>query len=238
MRLPSGAIAAPCGTSISSITPTTWLVAGSMTWILSPAEFVWRTRAASAAVAEVSPDTQAARDLPLGILLRLPVLSAAMEAVAACCLRQGMQQHAAFHWLSGYNELFPDSKVLSRLLLVPRSLPGGERLQRRAAVLVTDYTPRVARPLAKENGLNAFLKELHNPKWAQATGWAQALAASSSAGSAALSSGSESITPGNSRRDPTHRAETRACKRGLHVSKSPLISRKLTALAPWAEANS
>ena len=44
MRLPSGATAAPWFTSMPSITPTTLLVAGSMTWTLSPALLVWMMR--------------------------------------------------------------------------------------------------------------------------------------------------------------------------------------------------
>src|SRR6185503_1232953 len=44
MRLPSGAAPTPLLTSMPSITPTTLLVAGSMTCTLSPALLVWMMR--------------------------------------------------------------------------------------------------------------------------------------------------------------------------------------------------
>src|SRR6516162_3198193 len=44
MRLPSADVATPWLASIPLISPTTLLVAGSMMWMLSPAELVWRMR--------------------------------------------------------------------------------------------------------------------------------------------------------------------------------------------------
>src|ERR1700730_16790223 len=44
MRLPSGDVATPWLASIPLISPTTLLVAGSMMWMLSPAELVWMMR--------------------------------------------------------------------------------------------------------------------------------------------------------------------------------------------------
>src|SRR3982074_2176849 len=44
MREPSGDTAIPWLASIPLISPTTLLVAGSMMWMLSPAEFVWMIR--------------------------------------------------------------------------------------------------------------------------------------------------------------------------------------------------
>ena len=51
MREPSGALVTPCGTSMSLITSTTLLVAGSIRWMLSPAALVWMMRAT-----DVAPD--------------------------------------------------------------------------------------------------------------------------------------------------------------------------------------
>src|ERR1700730_6800532 len=44
MRLPSGDVATPWLASIPLISPTTLLVAGSMMWMLSPAEWFWMMR--------------------------------------------------------------------------------------------------------------------------------------------------------------------------------------------------
>src|ERR1700736_6509626 len=44
MRLPSVDVATPWLASIPLISPTTLLVAGSMMWMLSPAELVWMMR--------------------------------------------------------------------------------------------------------------------------------------------------------------------------------------------------
>src|SRR5215472_11969443 len=44
MRLPSADVATPWLASIPLISPTTLLAAGSMMWMLSPAELVWMMR--------------------------------------------------------------------------------------------------------------------------------------------------------------------------------------------------
>src|ERR1700674_3278607 len=57
MRLPSGATAIPWLASIPLISPTTLFVAGSMMWMLSPAEFVWMIRSFGSGAALKENDT-------------------------------------------------------------------------------------------------------------------------------------------------------------------------------------
>src|SRR6266567_1352349 len=57
MRLPSGDTATPWPASIPLISPTTLFVAGSMMWMLSPAEFVWMIRSFDSCAARKEKDT-------------------------------------------------------------------------------------------------------------------------------------------------------------------------------------
>src|SRR6266567_3869665 len=57
MRLPSGDTATPWPASIPLISPTTLFVAGSMMWMLSPAEFVWMIRSLDCCAAAEEIDT-------------------------------------------------------------------------------------------------------------------------------------------------------------------------------------
>src|SRR5690348_10825518 len=118
MRWPSGATPTPWFTSMPSMTPTTLFVTGSITWMLSPALFVWMMRTLPACACGDAVPIRAARSeaatiaiseeirfvmvmsflirsgsrlahherfqrQPLGIGLRLEVLAAVVEEVAA-----------------------------------------------------------------------------------------------------------------------------------------------------------
>src|SRR5947207_1494634 len=127
MRLPSGEIAAPWLTSIPSITPTTLLVAGSMTWTLSPALLVWMIRTLFCAdrateSKTIAPNTVTERHiacwiviastpptknpgfqgLPFRIVLRSPVLVAVVKEIATRAFRERMHEQAALREAAGH----------------------------------------------------------------------------------------------------------------------------------------
>src|SRR5262245_39739739 len=123
MRVPSGEAPAPCPASMSLISPTTLLVAGSMMWTLSPALLVWMIRTLLCAASGSAPrltilstrtkvrekvliplsshrllglaHDKGPQHLPLGIFLRGEVLPAAVKEVAAGRLFERMNQERA-----------------------------------------------------------------------------------------------------------------------------------------------
>src|SRR5215218_41248 len=180
MRVPSGDAPAPCPASMSLISPTTLLVAGSMMWTLSPALLVWMIRtllcAASGSAPRITtlstrtkvrervlitphsshrllglPHDEGPQHLPLGILLRGEVLPAAVEEVAACRLFERVNQQRALR-VSGQRDAPYGFEVLLRLLFREARSTGRRRLQsqRRSRPVARD-APGVAATLGDED---------------------------------------------------------------------------------------
>src|SRR4249920_2123671 len=187
MRLPSGATPAPWLTSIPLITPTTVLVAGSMMWTLSPALLVWMIRTLFCAPADVVhraiPATTASHvptrcvcligelllpgfaqhpflhDQPLRVVLRVPVLAAAVIEIAAGRLYQGMNQELALGHAAGYHESPDRFEVLARVLIVPARAAWRQRLQpHRRPRTVARNTARMPFALRQKDRLHPGLE--------------------------------------------------------------------------------
>src|SRR5262249_60096740 len=99
-------------------------------------------------------DPPGLQDLPLRIVLRAPVLAAAVKEVAAGLLGQRMDQQHALH-AAGHDDPLHRLEVLARLLVVPRGAALRQRLQpeRRAGTVARDAAP-MARTLGDEDRLH------------------------------------------------------------------------------------
>src|SRR5262245_56908425 len=98
--------------------------------------------------------------LEFSIALRLPVLPAGMERIAAGLLGERMHQQAAGHRIAGHDDSLPRLEVLPRLLDVPGGRALGQGDQARLAGGMTGDAACVSRPLREEDRLDPRFEEL------------------------------------------------------------------------------